>query len=111
MKSINSTVVNVVWKQPTDVGGCPIIDYTLMIDDGAAGNFTRYNSTLKDSTFNVAVTGLTRTLTYRFKVVSRNQIGSTESNVVSALVADVPAAPLTAPTLIQLGTNTSSIRV
>lgn len=103
MQSTNSTVTNVVWRQPTDVGGCPIIDYTLMIDDGAGGNFTQYNSTLLDSVFKVAVSGLTRTLTYRFKVVSRNQIGTTESNVVQALVADVPSTPMTAPTFISIG--------
>jgi hypothetical protein len=68
-----------------------------MVDNGAAGDFTQYGSQLDASSFTLDVTGLTLTKQYRFYVIATNIIGSTHSNIVSAIVADPPATPTQAP--------------
>jgi len=40
-----------------------------------------------------------------------NQIGSTDSNIVTSLVADIPQTPTDAPGYLATETNTTSIRV
>lgn len=82
-----------------------------MVDNGAAGAFTQYGLPLSASSFTTTVTGLTYTLQYRFQIEVTNVIGHSSSNVVSALVADPPQTPTTAPTFDRTETNTSSIFV
>jgi hypothetical protein len=70
-----------------------------MVDDGAHGEFIEY-SEVSASTFVIEVSGLTLSLDYRFKVIATNHIGSRESNIVSAICADLPSTPETAPTFV-----------
>lgn len=83
----------------------------MLVDDGSLGDFSDFGNLLSASTFNKDITGLTYTLNYRFKIIAKNHIGSIESNVVSALIADVPSQPLSAPSFIAEETTTDSIRV
>lgn len=62
-----------------------------MVDDGNLGSFVEFGNLLSSSTFKLDITGLTYTLSYRFKVIAKNHIGTLDSNIVSALIADVPA--------------------
>jgi hypothetical protein len=62
----SSTGTVLSWKQPLDIGGCPVLSYTVMVDDGAAGAFTQYGLPLSASSFTTTVSGLTYTLQYRF---------------------------------------------
>ena len=94
------------------MGGCHILDYVLMVDDGHLSEFTAYSGgVLSPSTFSVDVTGLVYTLSYRFKVISRNYIGRVESNTVSSIIADTPQTPTKAPVSDILTTTTTSLSV
>ena len=68
-------------------------------------------SELGSSTFTFDVIGLTIGLQYRFKVLVKNEIGKTESNIVQTVLADVPETPATAPGFIIVETSTSSLRI
>jgi hypothetical protein len=48
---------------------------------------------------------------YRFKILTTNDIGTSESNIVSSIASNVPSTPTTAPNFVQSETNTTSIRV
>lgn len=82
-----------------------------MVDDGAAGAFTQYGPDLTASIFTIDVTGLTQSNEYRFKLIATNHIGSTSSNIIKTLVADIPSTPTQAPSFVPSETNTTSIRV
>lgn len=82
-----------------------------MVDDGAQGPFSQFGADLTASTFTLDVTGLTVSRNYRFKVLTTNDIGTSESNIVSSIVSNVPQTPTTAPGFMQSETNTTSIRV
>ena len=107
----SSTVTTLAWSQPSDVGGCSILKYAVYVDDGAAGDFTQYSTDQTASTFVIDVTGLTYKLEYRLKIVASNYIGDVESNVVRAIVADLPDTPANAPSFSISETDTDSIRV
>ena len=106
-----SSVTTLAWSQPSDVGGCSILKYAVYVDDGAAGAFTQYSTDLTPSTFTIDVAGLTYTLEYRFKIVASNHMGDVGSNIVSAIVADVPDTPINAPSFSISETDTDSNRV
>lgn len=58
------------------MGGCVILDYIVMVDDGAAGDFSQFGAQLSASTFTADVTGLTLSSQYRFKIITSNYIGT-----------------------------------
>lgn len=68
-----------------------------MQDDGHGGNFTSVGAELTASTFTINVTGLTLASVYRYYVVIRNQVGTTNSNIVSSIAASIPTTPINAP--------------
>lgn len=83
----------------------------MWVDDGHLGPFAPLDQTLGSSTFAYDVIGLTISLQYRLKVLVRNEIGTTESNIVQSILADVPATPTMAPGFDLLETTTRSIKV
>lgn len=99
------------WRQPGDDGSCTIQGYELWRDDGALGSFVAIDLNIGASTFSYEVTGLDKSKIYRFKVVVYNEIGSSESRIVSTVVADVPATPTLAPSFDPEFTTRDSIRV
>lgn len=107
----SSTTIGLVWREPIDDGACLILSYQVMVDDGSQGAFTTYGSALGASTFTLDLSGLTVGSEYRFYVVVTNVIGSSNSNVVSSVVADVPNTPSSAPGFVQSETNSTAIRV
>ena len=70
-----------------------------------------YAGDLTASTFSYEVVGLDFSKEYRFMVKALNHEGIRQSNVVSALVADVPSTPINGPTFSISETDTDSIRV
>jgi hypothetical protein len=56
---VSSNVTTLAWRQPTDVGGCLVLGYQIMQDDGQGGDFTSAGAELTASTFTYNVTGLT----------------------------------------------------
>ena len=95
----SSELTLLTWRQPVDVGGCPILSYQVMVDDGAHGNFTLYEL-LSSSTFSIEVKELTYTKSYRFMIIATNDIGTRDSNIVRAVCADLPETPMIAPTFL-----------
>lgn len=82
--------VTLNWTAPSNVGGTPILDYS--ITDGA--NISKTAAATKTS---LAITGLTAGLNYKFTIKARNAIGSSSgadfSQVTAAAVPSAPAAP------------------
>lgn len=111
VQSTSSIEVSLSWRQPVDDGSCTIQGYQLWRDDGALGDFIGVDTDIGASTFSYSVTGLTPSQSYRFKVVAYNEIGATDSNIVSSIIADVPATPTVAPDFNAEETTTDSIRV
>ena len=108
--SVSKTVLG--WRQPNIVGGCAILNYVVEKDDGNLGDFAPFTgSELTASTFQLEITGLMYSLEYRFRVVATNLVGSQESNIVKATIADVPSTPVTAPSFDAAETNATQIRV
>jgi len=102
------------WTEPASNGACPILGYSLYIDDGASGDPTTLLSgmntdvpTLREAiaTLDAADLGLT----YSFKLSVTNRMGTISSPVVSYLFAVVPDTPSSAPTV--LSTSSSAISV
>ena len=85
--------------------------YELWRDDGALGSFEEVDNTLGPSTFSYSVDSLLKSASYRFKVIVYNEIGRTDSNVVSSIVADVPDTPTEAPDFNIAETTIESIRI
>jgi len=100
-----------MWRQPVDDGACTIEGYEIWADDGAQGAFALLDDTVSASTFSFGVLDLTESLEYRFRIVANNEIGSSYSNIVTSVVADIPATPSNAPSFDPAETNTTSIRV
>lgn len=102
--SSTSTTVSLRWTQPVSNGGCPIISYAILRDDGANGDFLvnmeplaiANNPYLFEHVFTLPVelTGLN----VRFKLLATNERGSTISgDFISALIAGLPDKPTMGP--------------
>jgi hypothetical protein len=48
---------------------------------------------------------------YRFQIIAENAVGTVTSNIVVAIVADLPIAPSVSPTLVLDGTDTDTVKV
>ena len=105
----DTETIKVTWAEPTDNGGDEITSYSLEIDDGTGGDFTRlvgyeedyllFKYTLRE--------GVQRAVHYRMRYRARNRIGWGEySDIVYVLAATVPAKP-PRPTLA--GSDSTSI--
>ena len=108
---VEASLLKLTWKQPADDGGCTIQGYEVWADDGRLGSFSALDQTLGSSTFSYDVIGLTIGLQYRLQVLVKNEIGSTKSNIVQTVLADVPNTPTSAPGFDVLETTTQSIKV
>ena len=104
LEGVGRTTFTLAWDVPAFIGGCPIEGYEIYRDDGAhgdidipvdagplAGGPDLFRGT---ATLDSAWTGST----FHVKVVARNQIGTTESNGLQFVLADVPAKPYPLPT-------------
>ena len=80
-------------------------------DDGELGDFIAIDQNIGASTFSYDVESLQESAVYRFKVIVYNEIGPTDSNIVSTVVADVPSTPSSAPSFNTEETTEDSIRV
>ena len=85
------------WTAPASNGGAPILDYTILWDQG-----TGVYVTAASGVTNTAYTKTVATIgaTFKFKVQARTLVGlgaqSSELSIVSATVPAKPDAPLTA---------------
>ena len=107
VSAVSSTEVTLAWSEPGYTGGCPVQSYQVYVDDGAGGAFATASGGLLTSTqYTFTLSGgLDVGATYRFKVEAGSLVESKESNVVSAVIADVPAAPSSGPLVDITNTN------
>jgi hypothetical protein len=119
--SRSSTNVKLEWREPGTTAGCPITGYSVLADDGLRGQLTAVtlpNSASElpptQSTFEVASpasASFELGREYRFAIVASTVVGSLQSNVVAAVVADLPGAPVAGPTLVKAETGIDRIRL
>lgn len=94
--STTETSISIQWTAPTDNGGTPITDYTVMWDQGLGGIFVTLGSSQNQLTYTV-MQQLVTDRAYRFQVRATNYIGdgplSNAGAIISASLPDTPAPP------------------
>jgi hypothetical protein len=98
--SIDLLTITISWKEPSYIGGIPIFNYKLWIDNGAGTWSTTpvtYTPSVPGSSYTYTFTGLTASGNYQFKVTAVNLIGDSLDSEISyfqcAGVPDAPGAP------------------
>lgn len=98
----NAARVGITWTAGLSNGGTPIIDYTVLWDQGT-GNWVIRISGLTTTSYTISQ--LSMGTTYSFKVLARTSYGfSTNSTTISVLAAQAPSTP-TPPVTVINGTN------
>ena len=98
LASATGTTISLVLTRSEDNGGSDITRHELWMDDGALGSFSKVNSYDGSSlTFTVdqaVETTLVSGLTYRFKSLAVNDVGSSDfTGATSVALASLPAKP------------------
>lgn len=114
--AVTKTTITLSWTPPTSDGGCQILSYSILMDDGAGGTLTEVDAasvnnlpTLRSYQITSFASSDT-SKTFRFQLRATNTIGSTDSDEISHVLAAVPDQPATSPTLNLDGTRTRAIR-
>ena len=101
--------VSLSWTAPADDGGLPIMDYLIQYSSNSGSNWTTFteHTSINNSAI---VTGLTRGISYIFRVAAANPEGTGNfSNSSSGVIPDVvPNAP-TSLALVSKSTNSISL--
>lgn len=99
VESVTSANITISWTPPADDGGCEISSYAVYVDN-ADDVYAEYDSTnvrskpfLSSYTIDMATLGKAVGSTYRIRLGAVNRIGEVSSDVVTVLLASVPAAP------------------
>ena len=79
--SHSATTVTLSWNSPQDDGGEPVTDYQVEYL-ATSGNWTVFNDGVS-TTRSVTVTGLTRGVSYQFRITALNAINSSSSDAIS----------------------------
>lgn len=94
----NASRIGLTWSEPTNSGGEPILDYTIMYDQSESKWVELVNSVTETSYTTTAL--LTKGRSYTFKVQARNSVGfgvfCAEITILAAQIPDQPLAPTTA---------------
>jgi len=125
-KRVTTTIssITIEWNHPKAGmdGGCPIQSYAVWCDDGLGGAFSEVNSDNdllvrnKPGLNTLVITspftaGNLEGREYRIYVTAFNRDGSTDSDIATITLGDVPLAPPTAPFKLQSMSSTSTIAV
>ena len=114
-----STTITVQWTPPTSDGGWPILGYAVFIDDGHSGSFVEANMDSDPSVRNqpnlneliiTRIASGSAGLRFRIKVQVFNDIGKTDSKIVSTILCSVPDAP-PIPVFVASGSSSSKITI
>lgn len=118
--TINS--ITIQWNHPSNDGGCSVRSFAVWCDDGQGGAFVEVNSDQDTQVRNKP--GLTSLLItspfsagnlegrdFRIYVTAFNNDGSTNSEIATIRLGDVPLAPTSKPVKLQAMSSTSSIAV
>lgn len=96
LDAVTETTMLLGWAPPASDGGCRVLSYALLIDDGAGGPFAPLDPALvanRPTLRAYAVTSFTNadtSKTFRFLLQASNRIGATESREASFVLAAVP---------------------
>lgn len=99
------TRIGLQWQSGPESGGSPVLDYTILYDQGLGGttNYITLIANLAPTSYTLI--GLTVGTTYQFKISARNEVGSSEySTPISILAAQQPNKPA-APTTVVSGVD------
>lgn len=98
----NAQRVGITWTAGAANGGTPVLDYSILWDQGTGNWVTRIAGL---TTTSYTISQLSMGSTYSFRVIARNSFGfSNNSTTVSILAAQTPSTP-TAPVTSVSGTN------
>lgn len=117
LSSVSKTAMTVSWSAPSSNGGCSITSYHMQINDGAGGVvFTEQDAgTIANNpslrTHTLSFTGADTSKSYVIYMQADNVVGTIDSNQVTFVLAAVPDAPSTAPTLDFTSTTAYSMIV
>lgn len=107
--TVLSNSMQIKWVEPTSNGACPILGYSMLMDDGLTGNPTvpvtmsntvinYFVPTLRDVTISLNTANLGRTYTFKLRV---DNLECTSTSVdTSFLFGIAPSKPPAGPTLI-----------
>lgn len=116
LNNVNKDQITLEWSQPRQGGACPLLGYQLYMNNGAGGDtFTEIDSAaVKDKpalALHSTTSATTLGATYRFKLKAYNVVGSTYSESVGYVIADLPTAPASAPATDPSITNQTKLKV
>jgi hypothetical protein len=80
----NRAQIGLMWTEGAQNGGTPVLDYTLQYDQGTSTWIT-FQSGITDT--QITVIGLTQGVTYKFKILARNEYGSSAYSSYLAILA------------------------
>lgn len=116
--TVTTTSVKLYWLPPLDDGGCPLLGYSILRDDGASGNFIEVHASdvnALPSLNQFTVTDLPTTpsgKTVRFRIQAHNIGGhSVVSKTTNVVIASVPGTPGSAPVSDFSATTGSLIKI
>ena len=116
--SSTQTSLTLQWSAPKDDGGCPVLEYTLLRDDGS-GLTAPVNIVVDASAFigepskrehTITFTSADTSSSFKF-ILQATTITVVSSNTVTFVVAATPNTPLNAPTSDILQTTGSQIKI
>jgi hypothetical protein len=93
--------IQVEWSQPENNGGCPILQYSVHVDDGESGDFREANAENDQQirwkpslrSMEIMRTAYNVGKTYRIFVKAYNYAGSSQSPWLGVTFAAVPPRP------------------
>ena len=98
------------WSEPSDNGGCPILSYYLMRDDGMTGvpnievnnpNDVNVRNIPTLRNLDVLLDVTTKGRMYTFQLFVSNREGTSHSSEISYLYASNPESPNVAPQVLE----------
>ena len=114
--AVSSSEITLQWDYPLNLGHCALSGFALHMNDGAGGDsYSEVDSGLirdkpsytQHSTSSPSTIGAT----YLFKVEAYNPKGSTFSEAVGFVFADIPSTPTSAPTSNSAKTTASNLSI
>jgi hypothetical protein len=92
--STTRSVIYIQYDEVTEIGGSPLLNYNIYIDDGLAGSFSGPYANGLLLAYNTIALTLTTGRTYQLKYSAVNSEGEGPlSDVVAILLAEVPSIP------------------
>lgn len=83
INDITKNSISLVWEKPSYSGGSPITGYIIEKREGASAKWSKANLTNITDT-RLTVTGLSQEMSYEFRVMAKNAVGSVSNPSMTA---------------------------